>query len=966
MKPIVQWLVRASGGRIIGPITTQEVIRKIRTGTFVGEESISKYPEGRWHPISYEQSFFDVLLEVLESELGDSQKTEKPFGKEDASRRIENLKEEREIGKANRETVERTPSLSHEDVDAQTPVIIDLEQAPEKPPASKKKSKAPKSKKKKMGRAIFDEVPQNNKEKKKEKKKKSSPLDIVLILAALGLIGFRALKTMEPVRTGSNQIHLARPNFKAKQKKMTKGERTKAMARAVRSFRNDNFTDYLKAQDALISLVSRTRTLDAYGYLCMTYKELWPFSHQDSEDYKTFEVVLGRIQQLHPKSPAANICLVVFHWLKGKYDDAQRIMDDSLQKNPGMIFFNHMMGELFASRRDYRSAAYYFGKVRELWKPPPVWSKSMLQLARMYRKANAPGQAIKLYRSLLKNNPSHAVARIEMGILELTPYQNISQAQDHIKSGLASGQSIPKSIESEAYLTLAKISILLGNNRQALKHARQGFSIDTTNEECRELIISLGGIKALNDITISNVNLVYLGEQYMKMKNYTAAQAEFRGAYEANPKNGFAALRAGEALWAIGQSNEAIEWVKKSIQADPNFIRSYMILAEFQSRRFKYEDAVDTLKAAYRLNPRHHGIYRGFAHAELQRRNYPGAVRYSKKALELYDTDIPSLIILAEALTAQGEAEEAFNYLQRATELDPSNEQVHVTFARISAALQGTDAGITFLESKASQNGDVLYLKAIGDLLASEERNTEAIQYYYDALEKNPKHKETIMALAKTLQKEKRYNEARDYFLEAATLDPTNAEPIYLIGQLYLDSGKYPLALKNFKRVIGINPNYPLANFYAGQAQLNLNNTTEALKMAEQERLINPEIPESYTLAGDAYYKNKQYVQCAEEYQKALAKGLRTSGLYVKLARCERLRGNFDSTLTMLTEAEQVESGNPDIYKELGALYHLRAYYIKAKEAYTRYLQLSPNAKDRKEIERRISSIQREWEARSE
>ena len=92
-------------------------------------------------------------------------------------------------------------------------------------------------------------------------------------------------------------------------------------------------------------------------------------------------------------------------------------------------------------------------------------------------------------------------------------------------------------------------------------------------------------------------------------------------------------------------------------------------------------------------------------------------------------------------------------------------------------------------------------------------------------------------------------------------------------------------------------------------------------------------------------------------YQKVLNKGLKTADIYIKLARCERLRGNFDSTLTMLTEAEKRESGNPDIYKELGALYESKDNYVKALEGYKRYLQLSPNAKDKKGIEAKMKSI---------
>ena len=945
MNEIVQWLIRNSQGDIEGPFTTVEVVRKIRSGLYFGEEFISRYPSGRWYPISYDQNFFNILLEVLESEL--FEKPDKPKKEvEEVTQRIEVIKKANVEAQKKEEVQKDLGKAVFEDLDAKTPVIIEMQKEPTK-----------------VGRAVVDKSARRKKKKVRKKVKKKGrrsrrgSLQFLILSFSIIIVAVVYLYLQDD-SGGTKQIHLRRPNYQTKEK-LTKFAANQTMARAIKAFRKDNYRNYLIAQDALVEIVSKSKSLKAYGFLCMTYRELWPFTHQDQRDYKTLELVLQKTQKINPKSDSANICLVVSHWVKGRYDDAQRIMEDSLETNPGMIFFNHMMGDIYAARRDYRSASYYFSKVRELWNPPPVWSKSLLQEARMYRKARVPGQAAKLYRLLLSSNPQHAVAKIELGILELEPFENINKARDYINSSLASGQFIPKPIESEAFETLAKIAILQGNNGQALQYAQNAFSTDSSNEESRELIVKLGGIKALNSVGIDNDNLVYLGEQYMKMKNYSAAQAEFKGAFEANPKNGFAALRAGEALWELGQSNDAIDWVKKSIHADPSFIRSYLILADFQSARFDYENAIETLKGALRVNPRQHGIYRGFALIELRRRNYPGAVRFSKKALELYDTDIDSLIILAKALTKQGNAEEGFTYLQKATELDPSHEQVHVTFAKIRAVLSGTDAGIMYLESKINQNGKIVYRRTIGELLAEEERNEEAIQNYYEALEINPQNKGILMDLAKILQREKRYDEARDLFLEAAAQDPTDAEPLFRIGQLYLDSGKNAEALKQFENVIDVNQNFPLAHFYAGQAHIRMKNTDEALKMAEQERLMNPEIPESYMLAAEAHFINKQYALCTEEYQKVLSKGLKTAEIFIKLARCERARGNFDSAITMLDEAKNRESGNPDIFKEAGFLYLAKGYYEKSIQGFTRYIQLSPNAKDKKAIEAMIDQVKK-------
>ena len=945
---MTQWLVRNKKGKIDGPLTTVEVVRKIRSGIYFGEEFVSRYPSGRWHPISHEQNFFSVILDILEEDLlGKS--PSKVDDKNEITRKIQVLKEENSQRQKREESQKHGGQAIFEDIDAKTPVVIEVE----------------KKNKNQVGRAVTDKKELKKKRPvrkiklKHEKiliKKRRFPFQfLVLVIVTAFVLTVYFLDQSD--HQFSDKIHLRKPRF-TKNKTYDKKTVTQSMKLAIRTFRKDNFKNYLIAQDALIEVIERSNSLDAYAFLCMTYRELWPFSYQDGKDHDTLQMVLRRVQKINPKSSSANICLVISHWAKGHYDEALRIMDNNLAQSPELIFFNQMTGDIYAARKDYQSAVYYFSKVRELWTPPPVWSKALLQEARMYRKLGVHGSAVKLYRKLLGENPSHAVAKIELGLLEFDPYQNISKAHDYIRSGLLSGQFIPKMVESEAYMVLAKISVLKGDNKKALQFAKKAFSINSSNQESRDLIVNLGGVKALNSVSIDNFNMVYLGEQYMKMKNFNGAQAEFRGAYEANPKNAFAALRAGEALWKLNQSNEAISWVKKSIHADPLFIRSYIILADYQSARFDYINAIETLKGALRVNPGHHGVYRGFALVELRRRNYQGAIRFAKKALELYDTDIESLLILAEALNEQRDSEEAFQYIQRALELDSSNQQVHILFSHVLAALQGTDASIDYLNSLISRYGKTDYMRALGDLLAREERNEEAKQYYFEALGENPKDKKALITLAKILQSERSYDKARDYFLEAAIIDPSDAEPLFLTGQLYLDSNRNDEALKQFERVIVVNPHFPLAYYFSGRAHLVLGHLDKALEMAKKERLINPDIPESFLLAAEIYYRKEAYNSCTEEYKMVLIKGLKTADIFIKMARCYRLLGNLDSTLTMLTEAEKLESGNFNIYKELGAFYHIQGAYIKAMESYRKYLQLNPRAKDKAFIESQMDAIQ--------
>ena len=71
----------------------------------------------------------------------------------------------------------------------------------------------------------------------------------------------------------------------------------------------------------------------------------------------------------------------------------------------------------------------------------------------------------------------------------------------------------------------------------------------------------------------------------------------------------------------------------------------------------------------------------------------------------------------------------------------------------------------------------------------------------------------------------------------------------------------------------------------------------------------------------------------------------------------QRQGGSADIAKSMLNIAASQESGLPEIYREQGAIYEIEGDIRAAVQAYNKYLALSPNAPDRREIEGKIISI---------
>jgi tetratricopeptide (TPR) repeat protein len=612
-----------------------------------------------------------------------------------------------------------------------------------------------------------------------------------------------------------------------------------------------------------------------------------------------------------------------------------------------------LRGEMLASSHDYSTALPYFEKVSSLW---PQWLKSYIQQARIQTLLQKFSAARELYNQVLQVVPNHPIAKVELGLIEFNQFQQAEKAYTLISSGLNQGDRLPANTESSGYLVLSKIYLQQGQKRRALQAAQKAFAANSSNNEARQLIISLGGADTL--LRPDGREQLFVGDQYAKAGDCLAAQAEYRAIFDADNKNAVAAMKAGQCLWQLNQSQDAVDWLQKAVRADPKLMAAYILLADYYTQRFDFYAASKVLERARQIVPRSYEIYRGYALLELRRNNFKGAIDWAQKALQLYDSDIDTSVLMAKAQLGAGHFSEAQRYVNRAIEMDVNNTEAQSLKAKIMASLQGVEAGIHYAQELINTYPYTTeYRLALAEIYVQDERWTAAEVTYRQVISIDANNKMALMGLAKVLQREGHNNDALEMYLRAAILDPSDANPIFMVGQLYYQTGKYADAATQFQRVLRVNGRYPRGHLSLGQTALAIQNPKLALQEANAEKAINPEMADAYILAAEADYALKQFSSCAVEFQKALSKQVQETSVYVRMARCYRRSGALDSALSLLNQASGRESGNAQIYKELGAVYQTKSMADEAIEAYNKYLTLMPNAPDRRVIELQINQI---------
>lgn len=941
-----RWIVRDASGHIDGPFTTEKVLYMIGRGEFSGEEFIAHYPGGKWIPMSRDPQFYDKLLELISSE--DKGQTEQTRVLEFTRAQATHVEDEAPVREPIQESSiseETSPGVSEDTSPG----------GPEEIPAEAEDFK-PKKKRKKKRRKLEDiELIDMRPEYLKELFKRSKwP-----ILAVGGGLFVLILVLFSGGSSTEERIHLIAPQKKIAQ------ESTESLKGRIRQgvgdFLKDTLSGYQRAQNAFVHVVERNqKNGEVMALLCMTYLNLWPFAYQDSSDSRAISGMVQLTSAVDPAGIHSATCRAVDLIVRSRYQEAKSLVESILEiraneaQPPIMFYF--LKGYLLEGAGDHAAAIGYLQSTQQLW---PQWTLPYILEAQAATRMEKFGPAAVIYRRVLQANPSHTVARIELGILEYKQLGHYDQGERLLKQALDSDDA-PRATLSRGFQGLAEIALRRNDQSQALKYAQKAYALNSSNKTAQNLIMQIGGASVLNKTKVKTQQLVFEGDQYFREGDCHAAQAHYKAAFEEDQKNAVAAMKAAQCLWRLSFSTEAIDWLNKAIKSDPQLIEAYVTLADYQSQRYNFLAAARVLDQAAKINPKSSEVYRGYAMVELKRNNPKSAIVYGKKALALYENDVETQILMAQASLALHDPKMAYNYAARAVDLDVNHRKAQIVFAQALAGIQGVDVGVDYLlklVSNYSQVGE--YRLALGRMFLSDERYQQAEEIFRQIIKLEEKSKEAYIELAKVLKAENNMEEALDLLLKAAVLDPADAEPLYLAGNIYLDLKKPQEAAVQFQRVATINKLYPLVQYQLGRASLMMNDPKGALDHTELEKKANPNLADAYLLAAEAHTMMKQYSLCATEYQKSIKLRPQAALTYVKLAQCYRQAGSLDVAMNMLNVASTKENGLADIYKEQGAIYELKGDTNHAIESYNQYFTLDPDAPDREAIEARINALQR-------
>lgn len=578
------------------------------------------------------------------------------------------------------------------------------------------------------------------------------------------------------------------------------------------------------------------KNTDAHYLLGMALKRQ---GHLD-EAYSEFLIAVDQQKKNHD----ARFELSLQEIRKGLFEDAEKSIREGLKrtKEKDARFF-YAQGQLAIAMEDLQSAMVQFTRARSIDPQNPLYVRG---LGDVYEAQNVWGLAITNYRQALAmepDSPDAAMVHYRIGQLHFKARQwNESFAAFQRATGLDPSLT-------DAWYQQGFIQFVAKRYPLVVEPLEKYVALDQTNAEAyfmlAESLNKTGRIKMAVPHYMKTVELEPGKiEAYLPMGDGLVAEGRFMEAVNAykealmqNADNAELHFSLGwvQTQPEVGQYDDGILNLKRSIELDRSSVEPYIQLALVFFDQERYEEAIPLLKDAIRLNPGDQNPYAFYGRAFIKQGQYGQAVVAVKEELEpaiVKQKDERAVNTLSNVYynlgrEIYGEAREA-EADQRpaiyAASLDFYQAKVAHDSTNYSAYLNMGIAGL------ASGNGNVArdaLLKAID--LRSEEAETDP-----KAVLQPLKHLGTAYLILKDGPN------ARETLRRVLELDPTDHVAYYRLGVDRAQNKDWNGAVAPLRKAVELKPDNASYHLLLAQAYTNAQQLAPAIRHYRESLKLDP------------------------------------------------------------------------------------------------------------------------------
>jgi len=238
---------------------------------------------------------------------------------------------------------------------------------------------------------------------------------------------------------------------------------------------------------------------------------------------------------------------------------------------------------------------------------------------------------------------------------------------------------------------------------------------------------------------------------------------------------------------------------------------------------------------------------------------------------------------------------------------------------------------------------------AKGSLLAASGEITQALHYFQEAANDDPKNRRAIFHLGTAFLTLNRLDDAQPLLEKAVQLKPDDFEAQLQLGRLRSSQHNDASALTHLRRAVELRPsNTPPRALYALAVALQASGDAPAALPLFDIALQSPEVANSSSLinAALAHMQTGDAANAITLYQRVLTQGSDTATLREDLGAAYLQQANLDGAIKEFLAGLVLEPDNPHLHYDLGLAHKLKDDLDGAIPEFQRAADLDPELPD--------------------
>jgi tetratricopeptide (TPR) repeat protein len=237
----------------------------------------------------------------------------------------------------------------------------------------------------------------------------------------------------------------------------------------------------------------------------------------------------------------------------------------------------------------------------------------------------------------------------------------------------------------------------------------------------------------------------------------------------------------------------------------------------------------------------------------------------AKRLLAANPRSVEALILLARAQMAQGNYAPAFESLRKALGYSPDNIEALFFMGKLSSALSQMEyQRLARLDPDSGRTHQLM-----GDSYQAAGNMDKAQEEYKAALAVQPDLRDAGLELAELLRTQGRFEEALKYYLQILDRNPRHYPSLCGAGLCYQALQDDDHALEFFERAAEADPGDAVSRYLIGSAFLRKKEPRKAIDALTAAVHLDPSLQGAYTLLGRAFLMTGQRELAEQAFEKA-------------------------------------------------------------------------------------------------